>query len=190
MKHSIFYIIIAVLTISCSDDKVTNTNDGDLNQISYKKDNSIKGSIPEQMEIKKVFSGERKAETLADLEILYKKDTNTSQGTDYDTNLKNMWLILIYKRLLNDEGTEEQKKYFINEQLKLEHNLPHLENFVNLLFETKSLSNEDRDSFFEKFVDINTKAINQIVWKTPKEKEEKLQELVLIRRNYGLLTSY
>ena len=189
MKYKFLYIAIFTATlISCSDDKVTNSNDIDSSQISLRPENTEKGSVPEGMFIKKVLSGQQEAETLSDLITLYKQDASLSKDSDYDTNLKNMWMILINKPLIS-EGTDEQKKFFIYEQLKLEHNLPHMEAFVNLLAETKSIDNEERNKIFEDFVEKNTVAINKIIWKTPEEKAEKNQELLMLRRNYGLINN-
>ncbi|AXG74206.1 hypothetical protein DVK85_08120 [Flavobacterium arcticum] len=187
MKYKYLYIVIFAATlISCSEDKATNSNDTDLNQISLRAENAEKGSVPEGMFIKKVLSGQQEVETLSDLITLYKQDVNLSKGSDYDTNLKNMWMILIYKPLIS-EGTEQQKTFFIHEQLTLDHNLPHLEKFVNLLLSTESIDTNEKDLIFEKFFSINKTAINSIIWKNPEEKAEKNQELVMLGRNYGLI---
>jgi hypothetical protein len=189
MKYKFLYLIIfAAALISCSDDKVNNSTDIDANQITFRPENTEKGSVPEGMFVQKVLSGQEKAETLTDLIKLYKQDAGLSKDTDYDTNLKNMWMILINEPLIK-EGTEEQKKFFIYEQLAMEHNLPHLDKFVNLLSSAKSIDSNEKDRIFEEFVTTNETAINSIVWKSPEEKAEKNQELLLLRRNYGLLNS-
>lgn len=189
MKYKTLYLIIFAATlISCSDDKVNNSTDIDTNQITFRPENTEKGSVPEGMFVQKVLSGQEKAETLTDLIKLYKQDAGLSKYSDYDTTLKNMWMILINEPLIK-EGTEEQKKFFIYEQLAMEHNLPHLDKFVNLLSSAKSIDSNEKDRIFEEFVTTNETAINSIVWKSPEEKAEKNQELLLLRRNYGLLNT-
>ncbi|WP_297332103.1 hypothetical protein [Flavobacterium sp.] len=188
MKYKTLYLIFAATLISCSDDKVNNSTDIDANQITFRPENTEKGSVPEGVFVQKVLSGQQKAETLTDLIKLYKQDAGLSKDSDYDTNLKNMWMILINEPLIK-EGTEEQKKFFIYEQLAMEHNLPHLDKFVNLLSSAKSIERNEKDRIFEGFVTTNKTAINSIGWKSPEEKAEKNQELLLLRRNYGLLNN-
>lgn len=191
MKYKLLYIVIFAITlISCSEEQTINSND-DINteEISSRPENVKKGSVPEGMFIKKVLSGQQKAETLNDLITLYKQDVSLSEGKDYDTNLKNMWMILINDPLIS-EGTEEQKRFFIYEQLKSEHNLPHLGKFLQLLRSTKSIDKNEKGRIFEKFVKANEAAIDSIIWNSPEEKTKRKEELLMLRRNYGLLNNY
>lgn len=175
-----------MILISCSNDKATNSDDIDSNQIAFQPENVEKGSVPEGMFIRRVLSGQQKPETLSDMITLYKQDVSLSKGSDYDTNLKNMWMILIYEPLIS-EGTEQQKTFFIYEQLTLEHNLPHLGKFIDLLSSSESIDKNEKNRIFEEFFSTNKTAINTIIWKSPEEKTEKNQELVMLGRNYGLV---
>lgn len=192
MKNKIFYLaILSLLFISCSEDKPNNSEDTTtIVQKSKTVQNENNGAVPNDAHISKILRGDSKVATLDEMIALYKEDSKKSQGTSYDTNLKNMWLILIYNRLLNGEGTPEQEKFFLYEQVQLEHNLPHVGKFYKLLANTRSVDKNEKEEISKLYREKNQKAINTIVWNTPEEKKQKEEELLLARRNYGILSQY
>lgn len=172
--------------VSCSDEKETNINEG-VNQKILSEKGREKGEIPSSMAVNQMLYGAIKPASFSEIVKLYKKDISQSKDTDFDTNLKNMWLIVINNSLLNGEGTEDQKKFFVYEQVNLEHNVPHIDKFFSLLSITNSIDSKEKEALIKEYTEKNQKAINQIVWQSPEEKKQKEQQLLLAGRNYGLL---
>ncbi|MFP9112762.1 hypothetical protein ACLI1A_02400 [Flavobacterium sp. RHBU_3] len=187
MKNAFYLMLAALAFVGCSTDKEFNTSEEGLSLKNRIEENSDKGAIPVDSEINKVSSGEIKPGSLSEMIDLYQIDTQKSEGTAYDTNLKNRWLFSIYKPLLSGEATEEEKKFFIQEQLKMEHNLPHIANFYKLLSITSGISEAEKEAICSRFKENNDAAIADIQWHTAEEKKQKQTELLLAGRNYWLL---
>ncbi|WP_417365584.1 hypothetical protein [Flavobacterium beibuense] len=188
MKKNLFYIVaLLFFIVGCSDDKDNINMNEDVNQKIVLEEGREKGSIPSVMEIKKIFSGITKPQSFSEYVKLYKKDVARSVDTDFDTNLKNMWMIIINKKLSEGEGTEDQKKFFVYEQLNFEHNLPHFGSFYKLLTNLESIDQAEKDRISKEYRIKNQKAIDQIRWHNPEEKKEKEQQLLMARRTYGIL---
>ncbi|WP_330442024.1 hypothetical protein [Flavobacterium sp. C4GT6] len=162
-------------------------NDDGLSKKMTSEKGRVKGEIPSAMGINQVFMGEIKPESFSDMVKLYKKDIQLSEGTDFDTNLKNTWLIIINKALLKGEGNEEQRRFFVYEQLNLEQNFAHLDNFFELLAITNSIDDAEKSKIVNEYLKKNKAAVKQIVWQTPEEKAEMETKLVLAGRSYGIL---
>lgn len=177
----LFTVIIGTaLCISCSEDQDINANTTEKAIATER----IKSEIPRDRIIYSVLD-EMGTESLESLIDLYIKDIKTAkQG--YMTNLKNMWFAVLKKRLLT-EGTEEQKLFFINEQISAENNLSAIHEFYSLVLNSKLLSRPEKENITKSFYNKNNTIINRIDWKTPKDKKKKQGELVYAARTFGLV---
>lgn len=182
MKKAILYIgILAAGLTGCSDEKDIITNNVEPNAAVLKSDR-LKGEIPEDRQVNSVLANPDDF-SLSDLDKLYKENV-----PDVDDNLKNMWLGFINPRLLK-EGTEEQKLYYISEQLALENSLADFSGFYNLLRSSKKINREEKDRLADAFYSKNLKVIEAIQWKDAKSKQAKQTELVYAKRIYGLFAN-
>jgi len=184
MNKKIYLLVFAIFTcttiaISCSDDK--DIDNVDLNEQSLKSEitEESNGGVPRDKIIYSIFD---KTETLSlnELMELYIKDANSAKQ-DYSTNLKNMWFAVLRTKVLND-GTDEQKLFFIKEQASLENNLPFFTDFYNLLATSKILNKAEKESMANEFYTKNINAINDIQWTTPDDKQNKISELIYAKR--------
>lgn len=184
----IFYLIICVsVIISCSDDKEANTTTAPiLTKAKAASPDRMRGEIPRNKQIFDILS-DADNYSIAELESLYKRDIATIEK-DYAANLKNMWLTLLNPKLFS-EGTEEQKLFFIKEQIALDNNLAHFTGFYNLLASSKLINGKEKEIIGNDFYEKNIEAIDKIEWKTPYQKKAKQNDLVWAKRNFSNLTA-
>lgn len=77
--------------------------------------------------------------TFADVDAFYRREIEKADGLDHTTNLKNMGFHLVMEKGLLKEGTDVQKKYYLDQQMSLESNLPNFTNFYRLLVASRNL---------------------------------------------------
>ena len=177
MKRSYYFLasIILVSTaiiISCSDDKEVTPS----TEIATKSLTEVsKSEVPRDRIFYSSLDKVQNA-SLYELIQLYKKDVGTAEK-DYSTNLKNMWFAVL-KNKLAAEGTEEQKLFFIHEQISLPDNLAFFTDFYNMLAASKLLDRAGKEEMAAAFYEKNLKAINEVQWHTPAEQKNKKTELV------------
>lgn len=109
----------------------------------------------------------------------YQNDISKEAEAPYTTNLKNMGFTLVMDKGLAEKGTDEQKRYYINEQLKLDNNLTTIEKFYDLLlscrtFETKESLTKSATAFYEK----NRAVITKKQWPTAEHKKQATLDLM------------
>ncbi|MCW4470506.1 hypothetical protein OGH69_16160 [Flavobacterium sp. MFBS3-15] len=187
MKKMFIFIGCAALTataviVGCSDEKEVNLAEP-ASRVAVSAENA-KGEVPRDRLIYSVLT--KSAEySVSELEAEYRKDIGSARP-DYMTNLKNMWMIIINPRVYN-EGTEEQKLFFINEQLALEDNLAHFAGFYNLLISSKTLEPAEKERIANEFYDKNHKVIAEAQWPDAKDGKKKESELAYAKRTYHML---
>ncbi|GGB84905.1 hypothetical protein GCM10007424_26200 [Flavobacterium suaedae] len=180
MRKNFYILIYIVLLISCSED-----DEGNINTTGKAiATETVKSEVPRDRIVYNTFS-KIETESLENLINLYKKDISTAEQ-GYMTNLKNMWFAILKDKLFK-EGTEEQKLFFINEQLSVENNLFAINEFYSLVLNSKLLSRSEKESITKSFYNKNSTAINSIDWKTPQDKKKKQGELVYAARTSGLV---
>lgn len=185
MKNIITILVFAFICLGCSDERDINISD---DTIKSGENLTRKGEIPKEMSIHKELSIVTN-HSLLQLMELYKEDSNLAAGREYAANLKNMWLIVIAPKLLS-EGNDEQKLFFINEQLDSENNLPHLGSFYQLLASAKSIPADQRLEFASEFFDKNFEVIQKVKWHTAAEKKDKEEELLMAKRSFAILSGF
>lgn len=182
-KIIIFTSLICITLTSCSEDKEVQI-DTSAKTLKKTAGTGVKGEIPDGMKVFSVFSNNENL-SLTELQKLYIDDAKKSTGQDYEANLKNMWFVLINKKLLK-EGTNEQREFFIKEQMALDNNLPHFKSFYKLLASASTIQKEERIKLSKAFYDKNKKAIGNIHWQSDEEKKGKETELLLAWRDFAI----
>lgn len=186
MKKLYLLLSFFVILFACSEDRAVNENKQAINtNVRVIHDNDPptgQGDIPRSKLIYKSMNVNDF--TLTELYERYKKDIEVT-APDYHDNLKNYWFSIIGERI-SEEGSDEMKKYFLEEQLSLKNNLLNFEKFYKLLL-ASSLNKEESLAISNKFYQNNKKAIAEIIWKTEKEEKDKLSELIYAKRTYEIL---
>lgn len=168
------------LFISCSEDKEAAPADVTTKSLPVVTERA-KSEVPRDRLIYNTL-GDAPNLSLNELLDLYKKDISTAEP-DYSTNLKNMWFTVLKNRLY-DEGTEEQKLFYINESVALENNLAHFTGFYNLLTASKLLDRAEKEAISNSYYEKNLKAIADVQWPDPKDGEKKKMDLVYAKRTF------
>ena len=184
MKKVVYAAMSSILIVGCSPDSGS-TITGETSTVEETLSTErVKGEIPREMNI---FTTLPKAGNVSVAEMLelYKEDISKSQGLDYDTNLKNMWLIYLNNKVVA-EGSQEQKLFMIRQQTGMDNNLPHFNSFYKLLASVTGLDNAEKSGIAQAFYDKNMKVIEEVKWYPPEEKQQKETELILARRNFGM----
>ena len=191
MKKIVLLLACVVLgttaiIVSCSDDKEVNTGRDAKAKSLPVAAAKMKGEVPKDRLIYNVL-GTAESLSLNELVETYNKDVS-SAGSDYVTNLKNMWLTVLNPRVYN-EGTEDQKLFFINEQVALENNLAHFTGFYNLLAVSKKMDRAQKDRIADTYYQNNLKAIAEVHWPNPGDDKKKESELIYAKRNFTNLVN-
>ncbi|NDI98828.1 hypothetical protein GWA97_07040 [Flavobacterium sp. LaA7.5] len=114
------------------------------------------------------------------LDNLYRQEFNhpDSLALDYNTNVKNKAFFMLMLKGLAENGTPEQKRYYIDEQLKLDTNLSNLEGFNTLLLSSLDfIEEEEALKIADDFYDKNRDVIQEIKWKSREDETAKVTEL-------------
>ncbi|WP_417352557.1 hypothetical protein [Flavobacterium alkalisoli] len=186
MKRLYLVLPVFLLFIACSDENTkeakTAINSMNVHVVHDDDPPTGQGDIPRSKLVYKSF--DQNSFTLAELCDRYKSDIEVT-APDYHDNLKNFWFSIMGDRVIS-EGSDEVKKYFIEEQLSLQNNLMNLERFYKLLL-ASPLSEEESLVASNTFYEINEKAIAGLQWKSEKEEMAKRRELVYTKRTYEIL---
>lgn len=143
MKKSVFITpLFALLFASCSADRETeitqnslDNNNGEVRVIDVNAPTPKDGTIPRSKLMYKALFNPSDY-TLEQMDTMYREDIIETE-TEYDVNLKNMWFSIVNDRLVR-EGSEDMKRFYLNEQIALKQNLPNLESFYKLLKSSSS----------------------------------------------------
>lgn len=146
-----------------------------------------KSVIPFDRVIFDVMGDEHRYKT-EQLTTFYKLDMKTA-SPDYSADLKNMWFCLLCSKVAA-EGSDEEKKFFLEEQINLDSNLPNYSRFYYLLRNCSSfIDNDEMKSIASSFYDKNNKVLDSIDWEDNDAEKQYRQDLILSIRNHGLLTA-
>lgn len=186
MKKLYLVLPVFLLFITCSDENTkeakTAVNTMNVRVVHDDDPPTGQGDIPRSKLVYKSF--DHNSFTLTELCERYKSDIEVT-APDYHDNLKNFWFSIIGDRIIS-EGSDEVKKYFIEEQLGLQNNLMNIERFYKLLL-ASPLTEEEGLVASNTFYEINEKAIAGLQWKSEKEEMAKRRELVYTKRTYEIL---
>ncbi|WP_417367503.1 hypothetical protein [Flavobacterium beibuense] len=105
---------------------------------------------------------------------------------EYVEDLKNMWFCLISSKISSD-GDEEQKRYFLNEQISLSSNMPNYGKFYFLLRSCSFMEREEMSKIASQFYSKNKAVLENIKYESDEEEKKYMQDLVLAGRYHGLL---
>lgn len=196
MKKSIYITpFFVLLTAACSADKETeivsnkaDDNNGKVRVIDVNAPTPKDGTIPRSKLMYKALFNPSDY-TLGQIDAMYREDIIDTE-IEYDINLKNMWFSIINDRLVK-EGSEDMKRFYLNEQIALKQNLPNLESFYKLLLSCSQFIRSDElfeisDSFSEKNENYIENGMN---WSTAAKKKSILTGLHYAGANFHRLMS-
>lgn len=144
-----------------------------------------KGAVPKDRLVYKVMFTPSDF-TMEQIDEMYKDDVASARA-DYMTNLKNMWFVVLNKKLAK-EGAEEQKRFYIDEQLKMENNLANINSFYDLL-RSSSFTESEKFDLADRFSAKNKTVVERLYSDDAKMKAEKITELTYAKRNFERFAS-
>jgi len=149
---ALFFIVF----ISCNSEKSTeierNLVGKELHENALKKESY---NPPMNHPVKAAFMSANPI-GLKEADDIYKSSMPSSKNELYYDNLRQIGFMLLIKNGLIEKGTQEQKLYYINEQLESVANLPNFKDFYLLLNSLKSeVSQEVLIEFSNKFYNKN-----------------------------------
>ena len=171
MKNYILYILFGFFLVSCSNEKEVIINKDAQDEILERPQGDFKGMIPEDHPLYTIIYKNYETSDLRQLDALYKKHIAPERNKHYTENLKNGAFLIMIKKGLIKEGTNEQKRYYLREQETLSLNLPCTMQFYGLLGSCKNFMSKDEMreiavNFYNKNVDV----INTSYWPDEKNK--------------------
>jgi hypothetical protein len=184
MKKMILLFVIAL--VSCTgENELMQKEDSQTAKKAPLANEDINSGVPPKSHL--FFENLSQVEVLSASELtkLYREDIQTALPI-YADNLKNMWFSLIYEKITL-EGTQEEKLFFLNEQINLKDNIANLNNFYPLLSACENeFSKEELKVISENFEAKNSIALDKIHWKNPNDKEKKMALLIYQKRSFDL----
>ncbi|WP_129752108.1 hypothetical protein [Flavobacterium beibuense] len=183
MKKLYLVFPVLLMLFTFTNDKIEGRSDNLM--VKTEIDESV---IPFDRVIFSVMGDEHMYKT-EQLTAFYKIDMNTA-APEYIDNLKNMWFCLLCSKIAK-EGSIEEKKFFLNEQINLYSNLPNYNRFYYLLRNCSSfISDDEMKSIATAFYDKNNKILNGTNWEDENTEKQYKEDLIMSIRNHGLLTSH
>lgn len=121
---------------------------------------------------------------LVEVDKIYKSTVPTSKNEPYYDNLRQFGFMLLIRNGLIEDGTKEQKLYYINEQLESSANLANGKDFYLLLNSLKSeVSLKELKEYSDKFYNKNIALVNEI---NLEKEEDKIKEINKLNEALGL----
>jgi hypothetical protein len=179
MKNLIYVLLVLPLFWSCQDQV---ENPSEIKTLSKKiakqavSDDVNSYSPPMSNPIKNMLFSTSKNLTEADR--IYRAHIEESNAKAYYLNLKQIGFMAMIEHGLIEEGTKEQKEFYINEQLNLEVNLLNFKNFYLLLASSQDdFSKQELLEFAERFYSKNKNYIENNKNLKESDKNEDLEKL-------------
>jgi len=123
--------------------------------------------------------------TVTQLYEFYKIDV-AEFDDKYEEDLKNMWFCLISSKVCN-EGNDEQKRYFLNEQINLSSNMPNYGRFYSLLRSCSFMERDEMDRVASRFYSKNKLVLENMEYENEEQGKKYMQDLILSGRYHGIL---
>jgi hypothetical protein len=181
MKKLLYLLIILPLLWSCQEESEKKP---ELNMFSKKlakqaiTDDVNSFQPPWSNPIMMELTNPKKELNKAD--SIYRAEIEKSNAKAYYLNLKQFGFIAMIEHGLIEEGTKEQKEFYINEQLSLEVNLLNFENFYALLSSSQvDFSKSELQDFAERFYSKNKNYIENNNNLKESDKNEDLEKLTV-----------
>ncbi|OYQ34705.1 hypothetical protein CHU92_11455 [Flavobacterium cyanobacteriorum] len=125
--------------------------------------------------------------SIKDIDSYYRKEFLKVDTPDYIPNLKNYAFKILMEKGLPEHGTQEEKLFYLNEQLRLDDNFPNINNFYSLLLSSRDfLKDEELTGMADAFYEKNNKSIEKATWPTETQKRNKEKTLRMAHRKFRL----
>lgn len=149
----------------------------------------FRGDIPKNHPFYNVIYKNINTYTLDDVDRAYREHIFNEIKRDYTNNLKNDVFAILMSKELATKGSPDQKKFYIDEMMSLDTNLPNLLQFYYLLTSCKGyISKTDMKDIADRFYDKNKNVIETSYF--PNEKNKKNTALLLESAYGDFLSRY
>ncbi|MFN2261651.1 MAG: hypothetical protein ABR595_06260 [Psychroflexus sp.] len=124
--------------------------------------------------------------SLDDLDQYYKTEVAENEA-HFTHNLKHRMFLELMHKGLAEQGTPEQKKYYLDEQMEMKNNLPTITDFHVLLksYGINHLTFEECMAIRDEFLDKNDAVIEAMNWSDPAMKKDKIDEIAREVRSFN-----
>lgn len=170
--------------LSCQNEQETNNQEA-VNELKNTPDFNQPGIIPRSHEFFEILWNIEDY-SLNDLDQYYKSEV-AENDAHFSHNLKHRMFLELMHKGLAEQGTPEQKKYYLDEQMDLKNNLPTITDFHVLLksYGINHLTFEECMAIRDEFLDKNDAVIEKMTWSDPAKKKEKIDEIAQEVRNFN-----
>lgn len=182
--YSLFFLMIIFGLLSCQNEQETNNQEA-VNELKNTPDFNQPGIIPRSHEFFEILWNIEDY-SLNDLDQYYKSEV-AENDAHFSHNLKHRMFLELMHKGLAEQGTPEQKKYYLDEQMDLKNNLPTITDFHVLLksYGINHLTFEECMAIRDEFLDKNDAVIEKMTWSDPAKKKEKIDEIAQEVRNFN-----
>lgn len=155
-------LLVVLIVVSCSGD-IEKLSETDLNNdllITQKTKGILPNGHPVFLALKDSVNYD-----LDKVDKLYRLSIIEDASSDYILNLKHFGFRLAIEKGLIEKGTNEQKSFYLNEQMKLNRNFANIDSFYNLLLSCKNfMSSKEMLDMADAFYKKNKSAIENSDW--------------------------
>lgn len=176
----LYLLSLAVFTVfSCGSDKL-DRSEPITQQVS---EQESRGVIPPGQAISEMTMNPKY--TLRELDDFYQKEIAVTDE-HYTSNAKNVIFMSLMDKGLDEIGSQEQKLFYIEEQLALKSNLPNFQGFYKLLGSCSDfLGQEELDAKAIQFFEKNKREIEKAIqWDSEEEQKQKMEKLIEEYNNF------
>ncbi len=171
MKHTYFTIMIIASCFFASCEQKDESAKATASTINLGPAESDKGAIPDWHPINMMLlkAGQY---TFQEVHAMYKKDIENVRGKDYTSNLKNFGFRLAMETGLLKDGTNEEKKFYLDEQMGIDVNVLTFDDFYLLLAKSRAfLGLKAANAYSNAFYAKNNEQIQTFLVDDNKKKE-------------------
>ena len=173
MKNIILLLSVIVL-FSCSEEKIENNVQQKNKELVALPE--AQGVVPKGHKIHDMMRVPARI-TLDEADNFYRREVAIS-NEHYSSSLKSFGFLLMMKKGLAVDGTEEQKQFYIKEQLKMDTNLATIPQFYNLLVSCNEfIEQAELIRIGRQFYEKVKAEIETTTWPDPQKKKDKLLKL-------------
>lgn len=186
MKRLILFLPVFLIFWSCQDDIDSSVdNKSQIEKLNVENvDSAFLSKPPTDNPIMIEFFLREK--NLLKADQVYRENIRKAEGLPYYDNLRQYGFQAVFKHGLVEEGTSEQKLFYITEQLNSIANLPNIPEFYLLLISAeKNFTKDELIDFGTKFYVKNLNLIeNEIKYPNDEMKSDRILKLKMVFKDF------
>lgn len=172
------YLMFLFLLISCVDEKKETIERNLIGKELNKNATNINSFNPPANHPVKVELMRVEQKGLVEVDEIYKSSVPSSKNEQYYDNLRQIGFVLLLKNGLIEDGTKDQKLYYVKEQLQSSANLLNVKDFYLLLNSLKPyVPLKELNHYSNQFYSKNLSLINEINWEKEQDKKIEINKL-------------